>query len=113
MGLIVDASVVVKWFVQEDRSGVARELVGEALRAPDLILPEAFSALAKRVRKGILPAASLEDVFPAIRRNVGLVDLGSLIDAAERIARMSNHSIYDCVYVAAAVHFRFDACDGG
>jgi predicted nucleic acid-binding protein len=56
MSLVVDASVAIKWFVEEVRSDAARAVLdsGEPLIAPDLIVPEACNAAWKKVRRGEL-----------------------------------------------------------
>ena len=48
MTLVVDASVAIKWFVEESRSDAARAVLtsGESLVAPDLVVPEACNAAA-------------------------------------------------------------------
>ena len=45
VGVVVDASVAIKWFVDEAGSGRARRLwqTTPDLKAPDLLLPEAAS----------------------------------------------------------------------
>jgi len=46
MSLVVDASVAIKWFVEEIWSDAARAVLGsgEPLIAPDLVVPEACNA---------------------------------------------------------------------
>ena len=46
MSLFVDASVAIKWFVEELRSEAARAVLGSGgpLIAPDLMAPEACNA---------------------------------------------------------------------
>ena len=51
-GLVIDASVAVKWFLTEDRSHEARDLATEGgLIAPTTILLEVYNALSIAVRR--------------------------------------------------------------
>jgi hypothetical protein len=51
--LVVDASVAIKWFVEENRSDAARAVLtsGELLVAPDLVVPEACNVAWKKVKR--------------------------------------------------------------
>ena len=104
MSLIVDASVAVKWFLLEDGSERARDLAREDdVRAPDLILPETFNAIWKRWRRGEATADQLTGALPALRRTLDLVPLPDLVESAATLSQQHRHSIYDCVYLAAAL----------
>jgi predicted nucleic acid-binding protein len=104
MSLIVDASVAVKWFLQEDGSERARDLAGDDdLRAPDLILAETFNAIWKRWKRGEATADQLSAALPALTRTLDLVPLTHLAEAAARLSQQHRHPIYDCVYLAAAL----------
>jgi predicted nucleic acid-binding protein len=52
--LVVDASVAVKWLVEEPDSDCARSVAasGEALLAPELVLAEAENVLWRLVKTG-------------------------------------------------------------
>ena len=54
MTWVVDASVAVKWFVDEAHSATARAVLasGQPLIAPDLIVPETCNTAWKKVRRG-------------------------------------------------------------
>lgn len=56
MTVVVDVSVAFKWFVQEDRTDRALQLLerGEPIVAPDLILAEVCNAGWKSLRRGEL-----------------------------------------------------------
>ena len=52
--LVVDASVVIKWHVEEVHSAAARELLddgGPEMHAPELLLPEVGNILWKKIRR--------------------------------------------------------------
>jgi predicted nucleic acid-binding protein len=57
MSLIVDASIAVKWVVEEPGSGAAKAVLssGERLIAPDLVLAEIGNAIRKKLSHGIIP----------------------------------------------------------
>src|SRR5262249_48717924 len=56
---VIDASVVVKWFVPEIHSDAARRLLEEPHRyfAPDLVFAETANTIWKKVRRGELKSA--------------------------------------------------------
>lgn len=104
MSLIVDASVVIKWFVIEELRLEARRLQPALprLAAPDFLLVELSNIAWKKARQGAMPMADAATVAPAVRRS-GLRLLGTdpLIGQAFDLARELDHPIYDCLYVAA------------
>jgi predicted nucleic acid-binding protein len=105
MTLVVDASVAVKWFVEEIGSAPARALLdrGIPLIAPELILAEVGNALWKHGQAGRVSwrqaeraAIRVGDVFDT------LVPLRSLAAQAFALARSFTHPVYDCFYLALA-----------
>jgi predicted nucleic acid-binding protein len=103
--LVVDASVAVKWFLDEPGDREARALVerSEALIAPELIVAEVLNAIWKRflagdadIRQGPRVAAVLPKVLAQIR------SLGPLAARALEIAAELRHPAYDCFYLALA-----------
>ena len=102
--IVVDASVAVKWFLEEPGSDAAgRLLVGdEVLLAPHHILGEIGEVLARRRRRGDIDAARTAAVEPALRSWLVMLSLAPLFDAALTIALEAKVSFYDAIYVAAA-----------
>ncbi len=105
MTFVIDASVALKWFVEEQGTDQAAALLAgqDLLIAPDLIVAEVANAGWKAVRAGtMLPeqhdhaAARLPLAFD------GLIPLGSLVQRAVVISRHLNHPAYDCFYLALA-----------
>jgi predicted nucleic acid-binding protein len=103
--LVIDASVALKWFIEEEGTTQASTLLtgGELLIAPDLIVAEVVNAGWKAVRAGaMLPeqhdhaAARLALAFD------GLFPLAALAPRAVAISRALNHPVYDCFYLALA-----------
>ena len=50
MNAVIDASVLAKWFVEEDDTVAARRLQHLKLVAPDLLIVETTNVLWKKVR---------------------------------------------------------------
>jgi predicted nucleic acid-binding protein len=103
--LVVDASVALKWFVDEEGSPEAAALLGrgDSLIAPDLIMPEVSNATWKMVRRDMMhPAQQVAAVtrLPAMLDE--LVPTGPLARRAVTIAALLNHAAYDCFYLALA-----------
>ena len=106
--IVVDASVAVKWYIEEDDSALARTIALSIISgtleaaAPDLILYELTNAL--RLKPSVPPDA----VEHCLRR---LGDLG--IDIVEPTPKLMSHAIalarryttsaYDAAYLALAL----------
>jgi hypothetical protein len=53
VSIVVDASVALKWVIEEDGSRAARELLlGELLAAPNLVIVECANVLWVKARRG-------------------------------------------------------------
>jgi predicted nucleic acid-binding protein len=102
--IIVDASVALKWVLDEDDSLLARALAGRDLAAPDLLWLECANGLWRWVRRGALSKRVAHQRFVALRRApVALTPVGELLDRALMLAIELAHPIYDCVYLALAL----------
>lgn len=105
MRLVVDASVAVKWFVNEELHAEALRLlvVSEPLRAPDFILAEAANVFwRKRLADDIEEALALR-ALDELRSNLPILyPLADLAGRALKIALHLRHPIYDCLYLACA-----------
>lgn len=105
MTLVVDASVAIKWFVQESRSDAARAVLdsGEPLVAPDLVVPEACNAAWKKVKRGEISeeqGAAVARVLPMSFDR--LTPTAELAPRAFAIGHRFDHPVYDCFYLALA-----------
>lgn len=105
MSLVVDASVVIKWLIDEPLHDNARRLLaaGENLHAPDLLIAEVGNiAWKKATRKEIeaSQARSIALALPDLPLSLHASD--ELIDRALQIALVINHPVYDCLYLACA-----------
>lgn len=102
-GLIIDASVAIKWVVEEEGTDEALALRRQKLFAPDLIISECANILWKKVRRNELTAdeAALAARLLA-NANIELAPTAPLLDAALEIALFLEHPAYDCMYLALA-----------
>ena len=105
MTVIIDASVALKWFIEEPESDAARRILecDEPLTAPDLIIAEVCNGAWKAVRRNLMTvvqadamAYQLPRVFEALHPAEGLAA------AAMQMARDLDHPVYDCFYLALA-----------
>ena len=115
MILVLDASVVAKWFFEELDSDKARDILvrcGEGqirLLAPEILPAEIANSLSKRVLRGVLgEEAALAQYARFERLCPSLVSISRLADLALRMALANRHSVYDCLYVALATETRCD-----
>jgi predicted nucleic acid-binding protein len=105
--VIIDASVALKWVVDEKGSEAAAALAGTSLSAPDLLLVECANALWAKTRRGELtPDEARERVRVLARSPVRLVPLPDLVPAAAELAEELTHPVYDCLYLALAIRHR-------
>jgi predicted nucleic acid-binding protein len=102
--IVVDASVVVKWVLEEQDSGLAEALSSRPMTAPNLLLVECASALLRRARAGDLPAEAVPAKLRALRvAPIRLAAAERYLDEAVELAIRLQHPIYDCLYLAMAV----------
>ncbi len=104
--LVVDASVVAKWFFPEEHSSESRRLLSprRTLLAPDLIWSEVGNIAWKRVRRGEMKmeeAAQL--VADLIRMPLDVVPTQGLLAPALELAIATDRCVYDCIYLAMAI----------
>lgn len=99
---VLDTSVAVKWYADEEASRRARLLVGKELVAPDLVLIELAHALWKKQRdEELLPAQAreglrhFEQTVPVLpSKAIGSVALDRAIELM--------HPVSDCVFLVLA-----------
>ena len=103
MNHVIDASVVTKWFVDEDGSDRAASVRGGA-SAPDLIFAEVGNALWKLRRKEGLSDAGFAARIEALKgAPIEITPIADLLPAAARLAAELDHPIHDCFYLALAM----------
>lgn len=98
---VVDASVAVKWVVQEEGSEAAASLIGLELTAPTLFIVECANALWAKSRRGELAPEEMGGRIALLQNApVELVPSESLIEEATELALRLKHPVYDCIYLA-------------
>ena len=103
---VVDASVVVKWFVPEIHSGAARRLLGLSHEyvAPDLLFAETASTIWKKIRRKELTAEEGRRLVADMGRiAVETVSCRALAEDAHALANATGRTVYDSMYIALAV----------
>jgi len=107
-GYVVDASVGVKWLVTEPLSDESAILLdsGATLLVPDLFFAEATSALAAKHRHGEMNRDDLAEAVDLLRIAPVATPLSmrQLAASAARLAADLRHPVYDCFYLALAIH---------
>jgi len=104
--LVVDTSIVAKWFLREEGSDAARELLGknQLLRAPDLLVAEMGNVLWKRLGRGELDLEQAELIVARLAAApIMLTPVEELTNMALRIAHLYRRNFYDCTYLALAL----------
>lgn len=100
---VVDSSVVIKWFVEEEDSSLSLGLRVLPLLAPDLILAECANVFWKKIRKGELDAADASQALRILELSALVIEpsRGVAVRALE-LAEVLEHPAYDCFYLALA-----------
>lgn len=103
--MVVDASVVLKLVIQESDSDHARLLVArEMLAAPDLLLVECANSLCVKSRRKQISVSDAAGAFAAIEAMpIRILPMRRHVAAAQAIAFELDQTVYDCIYLAAAV----------
>lgn len=107
MALVVDASVALKWVLNEPDSYLAQALAAgdEEILAPDFWLNEVCNICWLQARKGKWTAEEAKNGLSLLRAQVppSPTDDLELHDVALEIGLAVNHSTYDTLYVAFAI----------
>jgi predicted nucleic acid-binding protein len=104
---IVDASVALKWVLPEEDGEVAERLLdgGAALQAPAFIFVELANALWFHLRAGKLNTAEAAGCMRDLREApLELWDGEEPLPATLEWAHRLDHAVYDCAYLALALH---------
>jgi predicted nucleic acid-binding protein len=106
MNLVVDASVVIKWFVDEIDSDAARRLLADE-RWVFCIPAHAHGAIgnvvARHARHGVIARAQVREIVGALAEHTTTYPIGPLLTEAIELAVDLGQSVYDTLYLALAV----------
>jgi predicted nucleic acid-binding protein len=102
---VVDASVAVKWYVEEPGHAAARELLADIDRlcAPDIVFAEVSYATLRKMRRGEITADLAREAILTVRDSFGgIIESRPLLARATELSIQFDHSFYDCLYLACA-----------
>jgi predicted nucleic acid-binding protein len=104
LNIVVDANVIVKWYIAEPGWQLARSVVEYEglLLAPGHVLGEVGHVLVQRYREKQFTKAQLDLARVAIPGSLLLISLDDLFDLAMEIAERTGETFYDSLYIAAA-----------
>lgn len=103
--LVVDVSVVVKWFLPEDMAEAALRVAASdrAFLAPELLGAEFANTLWKKQLRREVEGSFAAGILDNFRRvAIETFGLMPLLPTAFAIASAAGHSVYDCLYLALA-----------
>jgi predicted nucleic acid-binding protein len=112
---VVDASLVIKWFVPEIYSEAARRWLDAShdYVAPDLLFSEAGNVLWKKVRRKELDENEARQLVVDLAQvAVETVATRSLLQDALALALTGGITVYDAVYLTLAVRLETEMITG-
>lgn len=106
MIIVADASVAIKWYVNEVHTSEAEKLLDGTyeIHAPELVLPEFGSIVWKKTRRGDLTEQEARKIISSFsKQNIEFHSHQFLLQAAFAGAQASGQTVYDWSYLALAV----------
>ena len=102
MTTVVDASVAIKWALEEQGSEAARRLlIDELLVAPDFLIVECANILWTATRRGrTTPERAAAALAGMQALPVQLLSTPDYVNSAQALAFELSHPVYDCLYLA-------------
>lgn len=102
--LVIDASIAIKWVVEEDGTADALALRRRAqLIAPDLLIPECANILWKKVQRTELSPKEASLAARLLQgAEIELFPMRSLLEMATQLSIELHHPAYDCIYISLA-----------
>ena len=104
MRIVVDANIAAKWIFEEEYSQEAFHILSSyETIAPTFILIEAGNIIWKKIRCGNLHSEYAEEILEKIHGLINqIVPTLALFPRPLTLAKILNHPVYDCIYLAAA-----------
>lgn len=105
MAIVVDASVALKWVIEEEGSDAARSLIeSDELAAPDLLFIECANVLWAKVRRKQIQRPDAMAAFAAIEAApISSVPSRAHAASAQAIAFELDQTAHDSLYLAMAL----------
>jgi len=101
--LVIDASVAIKWVIEEHGTLEALSLRRHRLFAPELLVTECANILWKKARRHELTAPEALLAARLLQRaDIELAPMRALLEPATRLAMALDRPAYDCAYLALA-----------
>jgi predicted nucleic acid-binding protein len=102
--LIIDASIAIKWVVEEEGTKEALGLRGRyKFVAPDLLAAECANILWKKAQRNQLTFEEAQLAARLLQRaDIELIGMRGLLEEATMLALLLGHPAYDCIYLALA-----------
>jgi len=105
--IVIDASVALKWVVSEADSDAADAILDQDLMAPVLWLAEAANVLWRKARTREITAEEANARLSELRKApVASLSMEPYLERALELAVEIGHPVYDCIYLALALHHR-------
>ena len=105
MAIVIDASVAMKWVLEEVGSDLARALAAvEMMVAPEFLLVECANVLWRQARRKQISKDEAIAAFAALEAMpIRLVPIRPYVAAAQAIACEVGQTVYDSLYLAIAL----------
>ena len=101
--LVIDASVAIKWVIEEHGTREAISLRRHRLFAPELLVAECANVLWKKTRRNELTPDEARLAARLLQRaDVELAPMRALLEPTTELAIAMDHPAYDCAYLALA-----------
>lgn len=109
MTIVVDASLALKWVLEEDGTDEALALwdrwqaAGERVVAPPIFRAEVANTLRQVVRRGLATTQEAADLLESLLETVGVEDPPTLYGRSLEVAHAFDlGAVYDALYLALA-----------
>ena len=100
----IDASVAIKAIIEEPHSGLARQIVSayDLLLTPAHAYAEIAEVVLRKTQAGLIQQDQAAIALQRLPKILTMVALDTIMLDAFRIGLTLKHSVYDCLYIAAA-----------